>query len=103
MIYAVEKYMDVIKAREKRHDPPYDGHYVYFDTEQEAKDFIVSRARTKLANAEAAMKNAKRKLAKVVKKFGTPCQHNVDDPEECGLCDDAIRSAANGSTSQEQK
>lgn len=96
MIYEASRFYDKINAREK----PREGfgsqadQWQVFATEQEAKDFIIRRARIRLENAEAELRRAKRHLAKAVKKFGAPCRHGIDDPEQCGLCDDERREAA---------
>jgi hypothetical protein len=91
MIYEASLYYDKINARERGREGfgSQAEQWRVFPTEQEAKDFIIRRARIKLENAEAELRRCKRALAKVVKRFGTPCAHGIADPEQCGLCADA--------------
>ena len=94
MIYEANLYYDKINAREK----PREGfgsqaeQWRVFQSEQDAKDFILRRARIQLANADSELRRQKRHLAKVLKRFSTPCKHGVADPVECGLCDDERRA-----------
>ena len=104
MIYEASIYYDKINAREK----PREGwasqadQWRVFQTEQEAKDFIILRAREYLAKAESELRRRKAKLLRVCKRFATPCEHGFYDSEECGFCDDLRHYAAEGSRNAEK-
>lgn len=63
MIYAVDRYIDVIRQRRARHPKYQQAGYDYFDTEEAARDHIINRA-------EIQYVNAKRRLRKVIAKYG---------------------------------
>lgn len=91
MIYEASLYYDKVNVREKPRKEQV-SQWQTFPTEEEAKAFVIQRARLKLVKAKDDLKRAKQRLAKAVRRFGKPCEHGVDDPEECGLCDDHKRS-----------
>lgn len=99
MAFAISQYQDTYSERRKPSADSIDGkwqlgRFNWVDSEQEAKDFIIRRARIALEDADAEVRRARKRLAKVVKKFGAPCKHGIDDPEQCGYCDDERQSAA---------
>lgn len=77
MLYAVERYMDVLKVKAERETVPDWGgkrcdKYHYFDVEQDAKDFIIARAEQRSLEAENEFIVAKRRAQKCKRKFGIP-------------------------------
>lgn len=85
MIYAVDKYIDVIRQKAERETVPgfngRDPKYHYFDTEEAALSFMVKRADEECAKAEKAMHRAKARVTKCYRKLN-----------------ESIRDAANRST-----
>ena len=71
MIYAVDKYVDRLFSTAKKETGWNDeDKYHYFDTEQDAKDFIINRALTKVDLAESALRQAQKRYQKCLKKYG---------------------------------
>lgn len=74
MIYAVDKYMDWLKLKDKRETVPgfsnaTEPKYHYFDTEREARDFIRKRAQDGVRKAEHALDKAIARSRRCYKKF----------------------------------
>ena len=66
MLYAVDKYLDQIRQKESARS---DDHYIYFESEEDAKELIRKRAASGLLDAEAKLKKAWNRLRKVQVKF----------------------------------
>lgn len=76
MIYAVDKYMDAIKVKKEREYEPFGSNvgtenlkYHYFDTENEARQFIRKRSLDAYYAAEAEVAKAQRRHNKNCKKY----------------------------------
>ena len=74
MIYAVDRYQDILKVKEKRETiPSFSGRedkYHYFDTEEEARAFLRQRADAACAKAEKSLALAIVRTKKCQRKFG---------------------------------
>lgn len=87
MIYAVDRYTDVLKVKDKEETVPSFGgkrepKHHYFNTEEEARTFLIRRARIKLENSEAELRAAKRRLQKCERKFGLNASHAASNGEQ---------------------
>ena len=71
MLYAVDKYLDQIRTKKER-ETLWGGEYKYhyFETEDEARRFIVKRANDARVGAEKALVSARLRVIKCAKKFG---------------------------------
>lgn len=67
-LFAVEKYWDQIKQKKNQSDGA--DRLIFFETEQEAREFVVMRASDELRRAEDQVYLAKKRLKKCIKKFG---------------------------------
>lgn len=78
MIYAVDRYLDVIKVKLERETVPgFSGlqdKYHYFDSEPHAKTFIRARAEKELAVAERRLRAAQARVRKCERKFSFQLQ-----------------------------
>lgn len=99
-VYALDRYLDQIRPKPERFITP---HYEFFDTEKEAQERMISRARQGVVAAKKAMRDAERRLIRVLRKYGTPCEHGFIDQEQCGFCDDLQRAAAGSGETKEPK
>jgi hypothetical protein len=73
VIWAVDKYQDILKQKAERETiPGYSGRepkYHYFDTEAEAKSFLRLRAKAECEKVEKLLINARKRVLKCEKKF----------------------------------
>lgn len=69
-VFAVSKYQDTYTHKRAR-ETPFMGteRCVYFDTEDDARQFLVDRANAEMAKAEKALDLAMKRYRKCVKKF----------------------------------
>ena len=70
MIYAVDKYLDVLKVKQEKEFFGAEPKYHYFDTEDQAKHFIRERALQEFLKEEKKCEAARRRVNRVGKKFG---------------------------------
>lgn len=70
MVWAVDKWADALKEKRGREkDIIGQPVYHYFETREEACQFIVSRAEKKVTDAEQALKKAREHHRKCIKKY----------------------------------
>jgi cellobiose-specific phosphotransferase system component IIA len=70
-VWAVDKYLDLIREKREREYYSAGGapKYEYFDTLYEAREFILRRAEKEVLKAENALRLARNRHRKCVKKF----------------------------------
>lgn len=73
-LFAVSSYLDQIKRKKKKEyffNKPDMPKCLYFDTEAEAKQFIVNRAGEQVVKARKVLARAEKRYTKCLGKFGT--------------------------------